>query len=212
MTRSHGSAVGRMHLAKSASAIQIVGKSVRGMAALEAHAVAHGALRVHVDDERLQPSSSERCRKVDGGRRLSNATLLTDDSEHMPHGYGSVSSRAARGSVPLRKSSSVCCACRTQRSDSAPDGGCRQKCLEVLNRAVGVAFLEEKEREPIMRARQTWARDRGLFDSTAPLRRVDRFSRTRSPCSGGRDGRPACRGARADTTSGRRRNRPVVRA
>src|SRR5262252_1359338 len=96
------------------------------MAALEADAIADRALRVDVHDERLQPTSSERCREVDGGRRLPNSTLLTDDSEHMPHGYGSVSSRAARGSVPLRKSSSVCWACRTQRSDSAPDGGCRR--------------------------------------------------------------------------------------
>ena len=103
----------------------VVGLHVmRWMAALETHAVSHGTLRVHVHDEGLQPSSSERGRKVDGGRRLSNSTLLTDDSEHMPHGYGSVSSRAARGSVPLRKSSRVCWACRTQRSDSAPDGGC----------------------------------------------------------------------------------------
>ena len=111
--------------AESARPIEVVGESMCGVAPLEAHTVPHGTLRIHVDDERLQPSASERRSKVDGGRRLPHATFLTDDREHMPHGYGSVSSRAL-GSEPERRSSSVCCACRTQRSDSAPDGGSRR--------------------------------------------------------------------------------------
>jgi hypothetical protein len=111
-------------LAKPPRTVQIIGEPVRRVPTLETDAVANRALRIDVHYERLESTSRERRGEVDGCRRLPNTTFLTNDREHVPHRYGSVSSRVAPGSVPERRSSSVCFACFTQRSDSAPPGGC----------------------------------------------------------------------------------------
>src|SRR5690349_19232447 len=118
------------------------------MPPLEPDAVPHRALRIDVHHERLETSACEGGGEIHRGCRLADSTFLADDREHVPHGYGSVSSRAAPGSVPVRRSSRVCCACRTQRSASAPDGGCRRKASRCSMAPSASPFLSSRNASP----------------------------------------------------------------
>jgi len=46
------------------------------------NAVTNGALRIHVDDERLESTPRECRGQIHRGGRLADATLLTDDGEN----------------------------------------------------------------------------------------------------------------------------------
>ena len=75
--------------------------------------------------------------------------------------------RAARGAWPpgARSSSSVCRACRTQRSASLPVGGVSRKASRCARRLRVVAALEVQEREPVVRARRAPGRARARAGS-----------------------------------------------
>lgn len=73
------------HLTQLPLTHEVIGKSVCWMTASQADAVAHGALRIDVDDERLQSTTRKRRSEVYRGRCLANAALLADNRQDATH-------------------------------------------------------------------------------------------------------------------------------
>src|ERR671924_1216827 len=66
-------------------AVQIVRQPVHGMAAPEPDSIAHGALRVRVDDQRLETPTRESSSEIHRRGRFSDTPLLTNDRDDVPH-------------------------------------------------------------------------------------------------------------------------------
>jgi hypothetical protein len=66
---------------------QHVGQPGRMIDAGEPDAVPNRALRIHVHQQRLASPARQRARQVDGGGRLSDASLLADHRQDRSHYY-----------------------------------------------------------------------------------------------------------------------------
>ena len=147
-----GEGGGEDDFAQRARAAQEIRDPVRRLTAPEPHTVAHRALRIRVDEQRLQPSARKRGRQVHRCRGLADAALLADDGEDMSHALFRLRDRRGIRAGPellecdprMRHPPLRFRATRRMREERG----------EMLFRARRIAALEQQKREPVVRAAQ----------------------------------------------------------